>query len=161
MAALTENRKGNLVKDNPTPITSAYPLKDGEEIFANSLVVIDTNGDVKSAASGDAATAIVAYATQHMQEDSDRFEDPPLQYGSTNRTDPLAPVQSNIIVKLNSSSLTQDDIGENAYVDDDQTVSTSGDESTESRPYAGVITEVIDASTAWVRIPGITADSSQ
>lgn len=147
MAALTADRKGT-VKVKPVPMFTDHPLAAADTvIFAHSLVSIDANGDVLPATAG--GTNPVAYADRHYDADSNN-----LHRGQAGEED-VARVLHGAVVLLNATGLTAADVGANAYVDDDNTVSTSADEGTETRPLAGEIVRVITATEAFVRVPGL------
>jgi hypothetical protein len=126
-----------LTKDRNTPnrpgVDRNDPLASGAVIYAGALVVLDASGDAAPAttATGLTARGVAQEAVSQPNGDS----------AVHSRTGEF---------RLgNDGSITRADIGNTAYIVDDQTVAQT--DGTGTRSAAGIITDV-DSVGVWVQI---------
>lgn len=128
-----------LAKDRNTPArdgkVTAYPVKAGAKIYAGALVVADAG----YAAPGRTAVNLIALGRANHQADNSAGGDGDL----------TVEVQRGVFLFANDGTITQADVGKDAYIVDDQTVANNDGGSTRSK--AGVIRGV-EVGGVWVEI---------
>lgn len=147
MAAVTADRLGT-VKILPKSLLEDYPLASGETLYTHTLALINTDGEAEAATSG--GSGVVYYNIEHY--DADSLSN---LFGSKPGDPAHVRTRHGVVALLNGSGFDTDSVGDAVFVDSNHEVSTSADEATETRPYAGVIQKVITATEALVYIPGL------
>ena len=134
MTALTQDR------NTPMRRGEAYtdPVAASTTIYAGSLVCLDSSGN---AVPGSEATGLIARGRAEQRVDN----------AAGSAGDQYVPVRPGVFRWTNSASsdeITRAEIGDTAYIVDDQTVAKT--DGSGSRSAAGTI-EDVDAQGVWVR----------
>jgi hypothetical protein len=135
MAALTKDR--NTTRRDGVQYSD--PVAASTKIFAGSLVCLNAAGN---AVPGSTATTLLARGVAQEQVDNSAGSAGDLRVESRRGVFPFANSAS-------SDEITRAEIGDNAYIVDDQTVAKTSGSST--RSVAGVIRDV-DTAGVWIEI---------
>ncbi|MAH45394.1 hypothetical protein CMI37_06170 [Candidatus Pacearchaeota archaeon] len=131
MAALSAAR---LTKSRSPIRQVSYLMKASTQIYAGSMVMIDSNGLALPAAASAGNNGVVGVATTSVL--------------STASGDERIVVQEGIFL-FAATSIAQGNVGERVFGLDDQTI----DETTGSdTPLAGVLVEFVSSTSGWVLI---------
>ena len=131
MAALSAAR---LTKSRSLGRKISYLMKASTQIYAGSMVMIDTNGVAQPANAEAGNNGCVGVATESVLSTSGGNERIVVQEG---------------IFLFAATSIAQGNVGERMFGIDDQTI----DETTGSNtPLAGVLVEFVSSTSGWVYI---------
>jgi len=123
---------------NPGAI-KRYLMKASTTIYAGGLVMLDSNGKALPAAAAAGNQGVVGVATETVTSGSSGNYYIKCQEGW---------------FKLDGTTLSQTDVGYLVYAEDDHTVDETR---AATEPVAGMLLEVVDASTAWVYVAPLFA----
>jgi len=129
MAALTEDRNTKLTEGK----IFSYPVAASTKIYAGSLVALNSSGYAVPA-SDTAGLRVVGRAEEQVDNSTGSNGDKSVQ------------VREGIFL-FAGSGLTDADVGKNALVSDDQTISVAP---TTNNIFAGVIKKVESTTEAWI-----------
>jgi hypothetical protein len=152
MAYATSDRFGR-TKVNPREKKEGFPLADGDVIFAHTLCgILAATGELCNLNGNENAVSAILYADAHLEAGALNHR----VHGGAPYGESFEAL-SNKVVYLNATGLAAGDEGSDAFLVDDNTVTTTdaGDGST---PYVGKIEKVIAADYAAVFVPGLYRD---
>ena len=139
MAATTADRafRSKLV---PTEFElDAYDVAATATLYAGTMAIIDSNGDLDAPAGSDGATTVVVWIDENVDNSAGAAGD-----------ETYAP-KVGCVREVIASGLTDADNGKVAYVADNQTITlTAG-----TNAIAGKIFKVLSATRAFVYFPGV------
>ena len=137
MAALAANRA---TASRNTGAIRSYPVVASDIIYAGSMVHVNSDGYAAPAAASASSTGVVGVAIEKVDNSS----------GSAGDLDVMVQEGEFLVA---ATSIAQTSVNLLVYASDDQTVDeTQGT----NEPIAGILTEVVSATSGWVLMgPGV------